>query len=466
MLHSVEEDVEGDQGLAGYFSGEVADVSQKGGNDDCVVVEDVRHEVFREIAESVDGCSFYLRRGVGQAARDQHIHNGVLQVLFHPLSAALADGAQDKEASVDLVGVFGFDEIDCGLEENWVYLLGLDSDRQGFDEPKGDFLHELASLFIFVLSMAVRLRAGPADSLDDFLEQSISARQLLACKVSKREEVVAASSPHLVGHLLIADDLLADPHSHVIGHADLPLHHHGQHFNSDDAHFLGPVGALPDLDELDGEGRVDVLRFNNRNNALYGLFRQLVVEEGVEKVGVKTGWWLEVIEDAVEQYESSSGVGRRLDGLVQKLLELNPVLYLNNREKNADQRGNTSLHKKVSLLGVLLQQKRSKLLLLLNAEPLVQVHKVALEEYGGHLPVRHFRRVDEDEGEDADGDLVLGIGLEQASGLLNLLVVSGEGGLDELEDLFGSERIEIDVGLHRLLKYYNTILSLYFIKII
>ena len=80
--------------------------------------------------------------------------------------------------------------------------------------------------------------------------------------------------------------------------------------------------------------------------------------------------------------------------------------------------------------------------------------------------MRHFRRVDEDEGEDADGDLVLGIGLEQASGLLNLLVVSGEGGLDELEDLFGSERIEIDVGLHRLLKYYNTILSLYFIKII
>ena len=371
MLHSVEEDVEGDQGLAGYFSGEIADVSQKGGNDDCVVVEDIRHEVFREIAESVDGRSFYLRRCVGQASRDQHIHNGVLQVLLHPLSAALADGAQDKEASVDLVGVFGFDEIDCGLEENWVYLLGLDSDCQCFDEPKGDFLYELASLFIFVLSMAVRFRAGPADSLDDFLEQSISARQLLACKVSKREEVVAASSPHLVGNLLIADDLLADPHRHVIGHADLPLHHHGQHFNSDDAHFLGPVGALPDLDELDGEGRVDVLRFNNRNNALYGLFRQLVVEEGVEKVGVKTGWRLEVIEDAVEQYESSSGVGRRLDGLVQKLLELNPVLYLNNWEKNADQRGNTSLHKQVSLLGVLLQQKRSKLLLLLHAEPLV-----------------------------------------------------------------------------------------------
>lgn len=237
---------------------------------------------------------------MGQSTRNQNVHNGVLKVLLHSFSTALADRTQNEETSVDLVGVLGFDEIDSCFEENWIDLLGLDCDSQCFDEPKRDFLHKLASLFIIVLSMSVGLRAGPADSLHYLLEQSVSVCQLFACKISKREEVITTRSPHLIGHLLIADDLFADPNSHIISHANLPLHHHGQHLNRDDAHFLRPVGPLPDLDELNRKGRIDVLGFNNCNNALNGLFCQLFVEESVEEVGVETSWWLEVVEDAVE----------------------------------------------------------------------------------------------------------------------------------------------------------------------
>lgn len=44
----------------------------------------------------------------------------------------------------------------------------------------------------------------------------------------------------------------------------------------------------------------------------------------------------------------------------------------------------------------------------------------------------HFLRIDKNESEDADGNLMFGIGFEQARGLLNFLIVSWEGGLDEL----------------------------------
>lgn len=275
-------------------------MSQKSRDDDSVVIEDIRDEVFREIAESVDCCSFDFRSCVSQSTRNQHVHNGILKVLLDSLSTALADGTQNEETSVDLVGVLRFDEIDSCFEENWVDLLGLDCDSQCFDEPKRDFLHELASLFIIILSMSIGLRAGPADSLHYFLEQSISTGQLLACKVSKREKVITTRSPHLIGHLLISDYLFADPNSHIISHANLPLHHHSQHLNRDDAHFLRPVGPLPDLDELNRKGRIDVLGFNNSNNTLNGLFCQLFVEESVEEVGVETGRGFEVVEDAVE----------------------------------------------------------------------------------------------------------------------------------------------------------------------
>ena len=60
----------------------------------------------------------------------------------------------------------------------------------------------------------------------------------------------------------------------------------------------------------------------------------------------------------------------------------------------------------------------------------------------------HLLCIDKNEGENADGDLMFGIGLEHPRGLLNLFIVSGEGGLDELYNLLSSERIEIDIGLH------------------
>lgn len=203
--------------------------------------------------------------------------------------------------------------------------------------------------------MVIRLRAGPADCLYDFLEQRVSACQLFPCKISKRKEVITSSSSHLIRQLLVADYLITYPHCHIIRHTYFPLDHHSQHFNSDDTNFLRPVGSFPYLDELYGEGWVDVLGFNNSDNTLYGFFCQFFIEESVEKVSVKTSWRLEEIENAVEQYEGSSGVGWRLNGLVQELLKFYPVLYLNNRKKNADQRCYTSLNKQVSLLGILLQ---------------------------------------------------------------------------------------------------------------
>lgn len=154
--------------------------------------------------------------------------------------------------------------------------------------------------------MAIRLRASPTDSLHYFFEQSVSACQLFPCEISKREEVIAASCPHLIGHLLVADYLITNPHCHIIRHANLPLDHHSQHFDCYDAHFFRPVGTFPDLDELNRKGRVNVLCFNNSNNTLYGFFCQFFVKESVEKVSVKASWWLEVIENAVEQYEGSS----------------------------------------------------------------------------------------------------------------------------------------------------------------
>lgn len=45
--------------------------------------------------------------------------------------------------------------------------------------------------------------------------------------------------------------------------------------------------------------------------------------------------------------------------------------------------------------------------------------------------------VDQDVGEDSDGGLVLGVGLEQLGGLFDALIVPREGGLDEFGDLGG-----------------------------
>lgn len=131
-------------------------MSQESGDDDRVVIEDIRDEVFREVTERVDGCSFDFGSCMDQSSRNQHIHNGVLKVLFHFFSTALAYSSQNKKASIDLVGVLGFNEVDGCLEENWIYFLGLDCDSQCFNQPKRDFLHKLASFFVVILSMPIR----------------------------------------------------------------------------------------------------------------------------------------------------------------------------------------------------------------------------------------------------------------------------------------------------------------------
>lgn len=116
LLHSVEEDINCNKGLADHFSREVSGVSEHGWDDDCMVVEDIGDEVFGEVAEGVDGCSTDFRSIVRQSPRNQHIHDGVRQILLHFLSAALASGSENEETSVDHVGIFGLDQRNCGFE--------------------------------------------------------------------------------------------------------------------------------------------------------------------------------------------------------------------------------------------------------------------------------------------------------------------------------------------------------------
>ena len=56
--------------------------------------------------------------------------------------------------------------------------------------------------------------------------------------------------------------------------------------------------------------------------------------------------------------------------------------------------------------------------------------------------------VHEDEAEDPDGSLVFSVGLEDLGGMLDLLVVTRERLLDELDDLFSCEIVVVDSCVH------------------
>ena len=105
-------------------------------------------------------------------------------------------------------------------------------------------------------------------------------------------------------------------------------------------------------------------------------------------------------------------------------------------------------------LDVLIEKQGSKLSFFLLIQILVQINKISFKEDSGHLPMSKLGGVDEDEAEDAEGGGILGEYFEDFSGVFDFLVVTGEGLLDEVDHMLGSEVVVIYLTLHSLLKNY------------
>ena len=209
---------------------------------------------------------------------------------------------------------------------------------------------------------------------------------------------------------------------------------------------------LPYLDKLDSQGGIDILTLNHTVDAFDGLFDQIRGGESVEQEGVEFLRRFEVVEDGVEKHKGGCRIGSGLQSLVQQLLQLSPVLDVNNRKEQADQSGDSFLDEELLFLDVLIEQQPSKLNFLLWIQILVQIDKISFEEDGGHLSMSKFGGVDEDEGEDAEGGGILGEYFEDFGGVFDFLVVAGEGLLDEVDHLFGREVVVVHLPLHSLLK--------------
>lgn len=61
------------------------------------------------------------------------------------------------------------------------------------------------------------------------------------------------------------------------------------------------------------------------------------------------------------------------------------------------------------------------------------------------MSVPELEGIDEDEAQCPDGTFVFGVSFEQFGGVFDFLVIAGERVLDELNDLFCCETVEINV---------------------
>ena len=139
-----------------------------------MIFKDVREEMFIEIAKSIDSCSSYLGCTMVKTFGNEDIHDWILKIFLYFLCATFTNSSKNQEACIHFIHIVRVNESNGCFEENRVDFFRFNSDSQGLDQPKGNFLYKLSNFSIVIFLMMIRFTAGKTNSLHNFFEQGIS----------------------------------------------------------------------------------------------------------------------------------------------------------------------------------------------------------------------------------------------------------------------------------------------------
>jgi hypothetical protein len=89
LHHTIKENINGNQGLLNDLWTQISDIIDHSGNDDSVVLENIRDQVLGEEAQSVDGGTSNFWGFVFETLGNQDIHDWVLKVFLEFVMATL-----------------------------------------------------------------------------------------------------------------------------------------------------------------------------------------------------------------------------------------------------------------------------------------------------------------------------------------------------------------------------------------